>query len=125
MPQDLSESVTGSTELVFPDDANGTYSLQERSVYDAEEVRIELDTDIPKYGSWIPVEIQETGDEGWLTAPSELRSALVEDEIRPGEQFEIVTMEKLGTDQSDPYRVEIRYPDREAKPEDQTSLSGA
>jgi len=125
MPQDLSESVTGSTELVFPDDANGTYSLQERSVYDAEEVRLELDTDIPKYGSWIPVEILETGDEGWLAAPSKLRAALVDDEIRAGERFEIVTMQKLGTEQSDPYRVEIRYPDREATPEDQTSLSGA
>ena len=125
MPQDLSESVTGSTELVFPDDANGTYSLQERSVYDAEEVRLELDTDIPKYGSWIPVEILETGDEGWLAAPSKLRTALVDDEIRAGERFEIVTMQKLGTEQSDPYRVELRYPDREATPEDQTSLSGA
>jgi hypothetical protein len=125
MPQDLSESVTGSTELVFPDDANGTYSLQERSVYDAEEVRLELDTDIPKYGSWIPVEILETGDEGWLAAPSKLRAALVDDEIRAGERFEIVTMQKLGTEQSDPYRVELRYPDREATPEDQTSLSGA
>jgi hypothetical protein len=125
MPQDLSESVTGSTELVFPDDANGTYSLQERSVYDAEEVRLELETDIPKYGSWIPVEILETGDEGWLAAPSKLRAALVDDEIRAGERFEIVTMQKLGTEQSDPYRVELRYPDREATPEDQTSLSGA
>jgi hypothetical protein len=125
MPQDLNESVTGSTELVFPDDANGTYSLRERSVYDAEEVRLELETDIPKYGSWMPVTIEETGEEAWLTAPSELRSVLVEDEIRAAERFEIVTMQKRGMDQSDPYEVEIRLPDRETTSEDQTSLSSA
>lgn len=125
MPEDLAESVTGSTELVFPDDATGRYSLRERSVYDAEEVRVELDTDIPQYGSWLPVEIEETGAEAWLTAPSRLRTILVEDEIRAGERFEIVKMQKRGRDQSDPYEVEVSFPDREARPEDQARLSGA
>jgi len=125
MPEDLTDSVTGSTELVFPDDAIGTYSLRERSVYDAEEVRVELGTDIPQYGSWLPVEIEETGAEAWLIAPSRLRSLLVEDEIRPGERFCIEKMQKRGREQSDPYEVEVTYPDREAQPEDQTSLSQA
>ena len=73
MPEDLTDSVSGSTELVFPDDGTGQYSLRERSVYDAEEVRVELDGDVPQYGSWLPVTDEETGQEAWLTAPSELR----------------------------------------------------
>jgi len=123
MPQDLTESVSGSTELVFPDDGTGLYSLRERSVYDAEEVRSELDGDVPKYGSWIPVTVQETGQEAWLTAPSELRSRLVENEIRSGEQFEIVTMQKRGQNQSDPYHIELELPDREAVPDSQSGLN--
>jgi hypothetical protein len=125
MVDDLSESVSGSTELVFPDDADGsTYSLRERSVYDAEEVRDELGGDIPQYGSWLPVELED-GEEAWLTAPSQLRSVLVEDEIRTGERFQIETMEKRGLDQSDPYQVEVTYLDREQTPDSQASLSGA
>ena len=125
MPQDLSDSVTGTTELVFPDDATGTYSLQERSVYDAEEVRTELDTDIPQFGKWMPVEDHETGDDAWLNAPSALRSRLVEDSVKPGERFRIETMEKRGREQSDPYRVEVSYPDREPDSGTQTGLSDA
>ena len=123
MPKDLTESVSGSTELVFPDDANGTYSLQERSVYDAEEVRVELDGDVPQYGSWIPVTDEAMGREAWLTAPSELRKRLVSEDIREGERFKIVTMTKDGQDQSDPYRVELELPDREDVPESQSGLN--
>jgi hypothetical protein len=123
MPENLEDSVTGTTELVFPDDANGTYSLQERSVYDAEEVRVEIDADIPQYGKWIPVTIEETGAEGWLSAPSELRTRLVEDEIKPTERFCIEEMEKRGRDQSDPYRVMVSYPDRDGDQATQKSLA--
>jgi len=125
MPQDLNESVSGSTELVFPDGATGQYRLQERSVYEAEEVREELDGDVPKYGSWLPVKELGTGGEAWLIAPSELRSRLVEDEISTEERFEIETMQKAGHEQSDPYRVEVRYPDRDRTPDSQASLSDA
>jgi len=126
MPENLSESISGSTELVFPDDAGGsTYRLRERTVYDAEEVRVEIEAEIPQYGSWLPVELDETGADAWLSAPSQLRAVLVEDEIRPGELFRIDTMQKAGQHQSDPYEVRVSYPDREAAPEDQTSLSGA
>lgn len=124
LPQDLNDSVSGSTELVFPDDSTGQYSLRERSVYEADEVRSELDGDVPKYGSWLPVEELDKDREAWLIAPSELRSRLVEDEIRVGERFEIVTMTKTGRDQSDPYRVEIEYPDRD-EDGSQKSLSSA
>ena len=125
MPEDLTDSVTGSTELVFPDDATGQYRLRERSVYDAEEVRTELGGDVPQYGSWLPVEETETGMDAWLTAPSQLRTELVNAEVRSQELFEIVTMEKRGRDESDPYHVAIRFPERETVPEDQTSLSKA
>jgi len=124
MPEDLTESVSGSTELVFPDDAPGRYELRERSVYDSEEVRAELGGDVPKYGSWIPVETV-TGEQAWLTAPSQLRSELVNRKISTGEQFEVVTMRKDGTEQSDPYRVEIDLPERETVSENQASLDEA
>jgi hypothetical protein len=124
MTQDLDDSVSGSTELVFPDGATGQYRLAERTVYDAEEVREELGGDVPKYGSWLPVEELETGNEAWLTAPSQLRAVLVEDSIETGERFEIVTMTKTGTDPSDPYRVDVEYPDRDETAR-QTGLSSA
>lgn len=111
--EDLAESVSGSTELVFPDSATGTYSLRERTVYEAEEVRAELDGDVPQYGSWLPVTIDDTDEQAWLSAPSDLRKELVGAEISTGERFVIETMRKEGSHQSDPYRVEIRLPDRD------------
>jgi hypothetical protein len=84
---------------------------------------VELDGDVPQYGSWLPVTDEETGQEAWLTAPSELRSALVGEEISAGERFEIVTMQKRGTDQSDPYQVELEFPDRQSVPETQSGLN--
>lgn len=120
--KDLAESVSGSMELVFPDDATGKmYSLRERSVYEAEEVRQELGGDIPRYGSWLPVEID--GEEAWLAAPSKLRSVLVDDSIRPGELFRIEKMQKRGRDQSDPYSVEVSYPDRDGSGSVQTPVT--
>jgi tRNA(Ser,Leu) C12 N-acetylase TAN1 len=115
--ESLEDSVTATGELVFPDDASGkTFTLQERSVYDAEDVRDELDTDIPQYGRWLPVEVEtRTGMEtGFLAAPSELRKRLVEESVRPNETFRVETMKKDGHGESDPYRVEISFPDREA-----------
>jgi hypothetical protein len=116
MPQELSESVSGSIELVFPDDASGMkYRLRERSVYDAEEVRNELGGDMPKFGDWLPVTIRHSdGDEeGWLIAPSDLRRQLVEENVGPNEDFLIRAMNKAGSQQSDPYRVDLVIPDRD------------
>lgn len=123
MAEDLSDSVSGSTELIFPDDGRGTYRLEERTVYGAEEVRSELNGDVPQYGSWLPV-TDDSGDEAWLCAPSKLRAVLVEDDIQTGERFRIETMRKSGTKQSDPYRVEVTYPDRDGTGK-QTGLSDA
>jgi len=121
MPKDLADSVSGSAELIFPDDAAGrTYSLDELQVYEAEEVRNELESDdVPQYGSWIPV-TEETGMEAWLNAPSNLRSQLVEDNVTASERFNITEMRK-GAGQSDPYQVQIEYPDRaDTDPEQET-----
>jgi hypothetical protein len=123
MPKDLADSVTASTELVFPDDSNGTYRLRERSVYDAEEVRDELETDIPQYGDWLPVE--DSGEKAWLVAPSELQAELLDQEIRVNELFRVDEMKKTGRGQSDPYRVSVTLPERKTVDEDQASLSDA
>jgi len=114
MPEDLADSVSGSAELIFPDDADSrTYRLEELSVYEAEEVRNEIGSDdVPQYGSWIPV-TEETDSRAWLNAPSQLRSQLVKDNVTAGERFKITKMVK-GTGQSDPYRVKVTYPDRPA-----------
>jgi hypothetical protein len=122
--ESLDESVTGSTELVFPDDTDGeTYRLRELNVYGAEEVRDDIGGDVPQYGSWLPVTVLETGEEAWLTAPSRLRKVLVENDLDTGERFTIVKMTKPGTDQSNPYRVQVTFPDRETEPADQQSLA--
>jgi hypothetical protein len=124
MPEKLSESVSGSTELVFPDSVTEKeYSLRELAVYGADEVRSEMEheTDIPQYGNWLPVTLG-TGDEAWLVAPSQLRKKLVEQDASPSERFLIPSMEKQGRDPSDPYQVEIVFPDRQ-KPDSQAGLS--
>jgi hypothetical protein len=126
MAEDLRDSVSGTVELVFPDDAAGkTYRLRELTVYDAEEVREDLDGDVPQYGRWLPVKEQETGDDAWLTAPSRLRSALVENDVQTGETFGIGTMKQTGTGQTDPYLVELTLPERRDNPGDQASLETA
>ena len=127
MPEKLSESVTGSTELVFPDDASRRqYSLRELAVYGAGEVRseMEMETDIPQYGSWLPI-VTDDGDDGWLTAPSELRQKLLDSDVKPGETFRIESLEKSGHGESDPYQVELSFPDRDSDSARQTGLSGA
>jgi hypothetical protein len=125
MPENLSDSVTGAVELIFPDDATDEpYSLRELAVYDAEEVRDEMGTDIPQYGSWLPIEMDD-GDEAWLTAPSQLRQKLVNQDAKPGERFIIDRMVKDGRDPSTPYQVELTFPERATSDDRQTGLSQA
>lgn len=123
MPRKLEDSVTGAAELIFPDDATGDrYRLRELAVYEAEEVRDELgDSDVPKYGDWIPVETGDD-DEAWLCAPSELRRRLVEETVETGDWFTVTRLAKDGHRESDPYRAQIDV-DR-ARSETQQALSG-
>jgi hypothetical protein len=126
MPTDLTDSVSGTTELIFPDDSTGsTYRLRELVVFEAEEVRDELGGEVPQYGSWVPVTVEETGEEAYLTAPAQLRNELVNSDVTEDERFEIVKMRKEGRDQSSPYQVSIDFPDRQAVPDDQASLEKA
>jgi hypothetical protein len=119
--ESLDDSVSGSTELVFPDQADGEeYSLLERNVYSAEEVRDEIESDVPQYGSWLPVRIQETERDGWLTAPTDLRSCLLEADVQTGETFRIDEMKQFGNEQSAPYFVEISIPGRDVTEEQQS-----
>lgn len=113
MPTELDKSVTGNDPLVFPDDATGRqYRLSELAVYDAEEVRNEIGSeDVPRFGSWLPVEIEDQDRDGWLNAPSELRRVLVEAEVEAGQLFEVNVLTQDGPRQSDPYRAEITVQD--------------
>lgn len=111
MPTRLDESLAGNgTELVFPDEATDRqYRLRELAVYDAEEVRDDLgDSDVPKFGSWLPVTLPDRdGEEAWLCAPSSVRQQLVTREVTEADTFTITGLEKSGTRESDPYRAEI------------------
>lgn len=123
MPRKLSESVTGAVELIFPDDATGNqYRLRELAVYGPEEVRDELgDSDVPKYGDWLPVET-ENGDEAWLNAPSQLRKRLVDEQVETSDRFTVTELAQTGSQQSDPYRAQIDV-DR-SRSETQQALTG-
>lgn len=110
MPTDLDEAQTGGVDLLFADDLSGTeFELREAAVYEAEEVRQEVDTDIPKFGNWMPV-ITEDGD-GWIVALGELVEELQTYENPMGLQLKVTRCEKSGTKQTDPYEVNIEVVD--------------
>lgn len=110
MPVDLSEAQTGGVDLLFADDLSGTeFELREASVYEAEEVREEVDGDIPKFGKWMPV-VTEDGD-GWIVALGELVEELQTYENPMGVTFDVTRCEKSGTKQTDPYEVNLEVKD--------------
>lgn len=105
MPEKIEETVS-EVRLLFPDEASGTeFRLSEDAVYDAGEVREETESDVPKYGKWLPVKID--GKETYMTAPRELREELMSESAEPGQSFEITRMEKSGQDDSAPYEVNL------------------
>lgn len=111
MTETLSEAATGNAvDLVFPDEAayQDEYRLRDENVYSAEEVCDEIgNSDVPRYGRWLPVEIGPKRREGWLNAPSALIEELVDCDISAGDAFGITEMQKSGTRESDPYTVEL------------------
>lgn len=110
MPVDLSEAQTGGVDLLFADDLSSTeFELREASVYEAEEVREEVDGDIPKFGKWMPV-VTTDGD-GWIVALGELVEELQTYENPMGVTFNITRCEKSGTKQTDPYEVNVEVQD--------------
>lgn len=107
MPTDLTEVETGSLSLLFPDELSGTeFRLSEASVYDAEEVREEIESDTPEFGRWLPVEANGDG-EGFANAPGELLEELKRLEAEAGESFVITRCEKAGDDDTAPYEVNV------------------
>lgn len=110
MPTDLSEAQTGGVNLLFADDLQSTvFQLREAVVYEAEEVREEVDTDIPKFGKWMPVETDD-GD-GFIVALGELVEELQQYENPVGLTFEVTRCEKSGSKQTDPYEVNLEVED--------------
>lgn len=107
MPTDLCEAQTGGIDLLFADDLkNGVeFELREASVYEAEEVREEVDGDIPKFGKWIPA-TTENGD-AWVVAVGELVEELQTYENPMGVTFKVTRCQKSGSKQTDPYEVNL------------------
>jgi hypothetical protein len=114
MPVDLSEAQTGGVDLLFADDLSGTeFELREASVYEAEEVREDVDGDIPKFGKWMPVTTSD--GEGWVVALGELVEELQTYENPMGLKFSVTRCEKSGTEQTDPYEVNLEVEDGDPK----------
>jgi hypothetical protein len=110
MPTDLSEAQTGGVDLLFADDLTGTeFQLRESAVYGAEEVREEVDTDIPKFGDWLPATVD--GNDAWLVALGELVEELQGYENPLSLTLEVTRCQKSGTDQTDPYEVNVEVVD--------------
>jgi hypothetical protein len=124
MTTNLFDIVSGSTDLIFPDESVGTYSLATHEVHEAEELREKLNSDIPEYGRWLSV-IDERDVERYLVAPGDLLKALKDAEVTLSERFTIESMSKSGSEQSAPYHVEVTFPDRResAQSESQAALS--
>lgn len=111
MPTDLSEAKTGGIDLLFADDLvpGKRFELREAAVYDAEEVREEVDGDIPKFGRWLPA--VSDGQDAWLVALGELVEELQSYENPLSITFEVTRCEKSGTDDTDPYEVNLEVAD--------------
>ena len=110
MPVDLSEAQTGGVDLLFADNVSGTvFELREASVYQAEEVREEIDGDIPKFGKWMPV-TTANGD-AWIVALGELVDELKTYDNPMGVTFDVTRCEKSGSQQTDPYEVNLEVVD--------------
>jgi len=118
MPVDLSDAETGGIDLYFADDLSGiNFQLRESAVYEAEEVREDVDGDIPKFGKWLPVETEDS--DGWAVALGELIEELQTYENPLGLTFEVTRCEKSGPKDTDPYEVNVEVVDGNSK---QTSL---
>lgn len=115
MPTDLADHDTGGIELLFADELPGTvFSLRETAVYEAEEVRSEVGGDIPKFGDWLPVEVEGDGA-AWIVALGELVEELKQYENPQAVELEVTRCEKSGSQQTDPYEVNLEQVGGDAK----------
>lgn len=111
---------TPGGNLVFPSELSGTtFRLVEETLYSAEEAAEEPSVDgEPQYGNWLLVHVAEDSSESFMTAPGELVQELQRLEAEPGEVFTVTRCQKSGSNQSDPYEVNME----EASDEDQERL---
>lgn len=110
MPQDLHEASTGGPSLVFAGDATGVrFRLREVSLYEAAEVADEIGNDPdegpPSFGRWLPVEVED--DDAWMVAPGEMVEELQRQEAEAGEKYEVTRCQKAGSQETDPYEVNL------------------
>jgi hypothetical protein len=111
MPTDLADVETGGATLLFADDLSGTVlKLRENAVYDAEEVRVEIGGDVPKFGNWLPVDTESEG-ECWAVALGELVEELQQYENPSSLELKVTRCEKSGDQQTDPYEVNVEVVD--------------
>lgn len=104
MPTDFEDYETGGVELLFADELEGTrFSIRRPGVYEAEEVREEVNGDIPKFGDWLAVETDD-GD-AWAVAVSELVEEIKIYENPMAVDLEVTRCAKSGNEQTDPYEV--------------------
>lgn len=114
MPTELDEAQTGGIELLFADDLPGTeFQLRESAVYEAEEVREELDLDIPEFGKWIPVTVD--GEDCWIPAYGEVVEELQVFENAMAPELKVTRCEKSGSKSTDPYEVNIETVDGDSQ----------
>jgi hypothetical protein len=108
MPTNLSDADTGGETLLFADQLVDTeFRLVETAVYDAEEVRDEIDQDIPKFGRWLPASIEGQDERAWLVGLGELIEELQRFEDPTAGSYEVTRCEKSGSGEQDPYEVNV------------------
>lgn len=99
------DQLPGDGLVLDPDRLNG-----EVAFWDADDPddRAALPAQGASFGWWLPVVHPEHGPV-WAVAPRALRSWLVEEELEPGDAFEVTEVIE-GEKEHDPYEVEVhRY----------------
>lgn len=119
MPTDLQNASTGSQTLVFASDMSGiVFRVTDLAIWDAEEVRDELDQDgdgTPQYGRWFPCEIE--GEDSFVNAPGEFIEELQRLDPEAGEVVAVTRAEKAGRGETDRWEVncELRSDDSQTR----------
>jgi hypothetical protein len=121
MPKSLDEVETGpeGPDLYFASQLEEREQplelrLHEYQVYEAEEVRDEIDDmETPSYGDWIPVQDAKTGTEerAFCQAPAELIQEIQDADIQTGDTFKITRCQKAGPEDHAPYQVNVEVSD--------------
>jgi len=108
MPQDLDQATAGGATLLFADDLQGSsVRLRETAVYDAEEVQAKLNSDVPRYGRWLPIETPEDA-QAWAVALGQLIAEMQRIDDPEAGFYRITRCQKSGPSQTDHYEVEVQ-----------------